>query len=116
MTLTLRLWANIARKALDLSAYKIETKSIIWSGKFKLFKTLMQNFNIKVCDLDRKVIGMVGHIAELNFRPPNINQIHHVVWKYEVLKTLMKNFNMVWTWTPGVMQELLLGLKQAYCL
>ena len=35
---------------------------MVW--KIWALKILTQNFNIKVCDLDRKVLGIVGDIAE----------------------------------------------------
>ena len=42
----------------------------IWSGKYVLLKTLMQNFNVtvKVHDLDLKIKGVGECIAEQNFK------------------------------------------------
>ena len=61
-------------------------KSIIWFGKYELFKTLSKK--IQDNDLDLKVVGKGGDIVKLNLGTmpisiitPNVNHIHYIVWK-----------------------------------
>ena len=88
-----------------------------YKPNWKIWKIwAVQNFNIKALWLDLKVIGKGEGLAELNLRPisiiiPNMNQIHHMVWKICTVKKFnaklwhkssVKNFDIKvlrsWPW------------------